>query len=152
MNNFFNKISFLFLLVFISSCMAQENLNLGYKVSEKTESNSKVLIPSGVVVDAVISHYNNCSFTIGMNENKTIVFVSTADPNFVIGGFRVNDDISKIFKNSKMNYIIGWGYYIQIDSDWYAGFDFNSKPTERSKIQWFFKYKFYQGNKKLFKE
>jgi len=141
--------SMMSLLVFFS-CSSQKSINLGYKMNENSQSTSKILIPSGALVDAVTSQYNNNSFTIGVNDNKTVVYISTIDPNFEIKGFKINDDISKIFESSKVHYTIGWGYYIKIDSDWYAGFDISSKPNKNSKIQWLFNYKFSEGSRNLF--
>ena len=34
------------------------------------------------------------------------------------------------------------GYYIEIESGWYAGFDSKTKPNEESRIECFFKYNF----------
>lgn len=151
MNQLINKIPFMLLLIFFS-CTAQENINLGSKMDKYLPSTSKILIPSGALVEAATYSYDKSLFTIGMNQDRVAVYVSTVDPNFEVNGFRINDELLKKFENSKVHYITGWGYYIQIDADWFAGFDVNLKPTEKSKIQWFFKYKFSEGNKNLFEE
>lgn len=149
MNKLLQKMSMMSLLVFFS-CSSQTSIKLGNKMNENSQSTSRILILSGALVNAVTSQHNSNSFTIGVNDNKTVVYISTIDPNFEIKGFKINDDISKIFESSKVHYIIGWGYYIKIDSDWYAGFDISSKPNKNSKIQWFFKYKFSEGSRNLF--
>ena len=46
------------------------------------------------------------------------------------------------YNNREIGYIPGWGYYIEIESGWYAGFDSKTKPNEESRILWFFKYNF----------
>lgn len=146
-----NRIFLILIQFCLFSCKAQKGINIGSKIEQNMKGNSKILIPSGALVNSVTYLYNNNSFTLGINDDNSLVYISTVDPNFKIEGFKINDDISKIYENSKVKYAIGWGYYIQIDSDWYAGFDINSKPTKLSKIQWFFKYRFIEGNKNLFK-
>lgn len=78
--------------------------------------------------------------------------MSTADPNFEVGGFRINDSLLKNFQASDIKLIIGWGYYKKIDSNWFAGFDVGATPNEHSKIKWFFQYKISDENKDPFKE
>lgn len=139
------------ILIFFS-CSAQKKINLGSKMEKKEQSSSKILIPSGALMNSFSSKYNNNTFIFGVNKDETVVYISTVDPLFEIEGFKINDDISKIFESSQVNYIVGWGYYLKINSEWFAGFDINTKPTKNTKIQWFFKYKFTEGNLKLFKE
>lgn len=151
MKKYLKKITMLFLFIFFS-CSAQKNLKLGSKMDENKQISSKILIPSGSLIDSFSAKYNNNTFIFGVNKDETVVFISTVDPVFEIEGFKINDDISKIFDGTQVNYIAGWGYYLKINSEWFAGFDFNTKPTKNTKIQWFFKYKFSEGNNKLFKE
>jgi hypothetical protein len=127
-----NRIFLILILFSLFSCKAQKGINIGSKIEQNMKSNSKILIPSGALVNSVSYLQNNSSFTLGVKDDNTVVYISTVDPNFEIEGFKINDDISKIYESSKVKYVIGWGYYIKINSDWYAAFDINSKPSINS--------------------
>ncbi len=74
--------------------------------------------------------------------NNIIIYIGTTDKNFTISNLKINDLLPESYFNREWGYSTGWGYYIEIESGWYAGFDFQTKPDEESRIQWFFKFNF----------
>lgn len=106
-----------------------------------TKSNEGVLIPSGALVNSFPLVENNIEYTVGVNNDK-IIYISTADKNFRINNLKINDLLPESYFNREWGYIPGWGYYMEIESGWYAGFDFQTKPDKESRIQWFFKFDF----------
>lgn len=133
-------------------CKGQEIICIGSRIEQNIAGTSKILIPSGALVNSIEYTHNNHIFTAGIRDDKSVIYISTVDPNFEIDGFKTNDEIFKIYESSQVECVLGWGYYIKIDSEWYAGFEINAKPTKFSKIKWLFKYTFINGNKNLFKK
>ena len=116
------------------------NLTLGSNF-KGTKANEGVLIPSGALVNSFPLVENNIEYTVGVNNDK-IIYISTADKNFRINNLKINDLLPESYFNREWGYIPGWGYYVEIESGWYAGFDFQTKPDKESRIQWFFKFDF----------
>ena len=54
----------------------------------------------------------------------------------------VNDRMPASMLNRDIGFRSGWGYYVEIVSGWYAGFDYGKRPTIDSRILFFFKYDF----------
>lgn len=133
------------------SCCPQNKFQLGAQINGDISSRNKIMIPSGALLDVKEIHYKNISYTLAISENKKIKYISTKDSKFSVEKLKINDDISKIFDETKIKYIPGWGYYMKVNSEWYAGLDFRMKPTKSSKIGWFFKYEFSEPNPNLFK-
>lgn len=146
-----NKIFITLIVACSISCSSAQDLKLGTNFTEKVNTKSKVLIPSGSLVNSQTFRYQGIEYTMGIDSSNKLVFVSTDDSMFSVEGFKINDGILKLYDETKIKYIAGWGYYIKINSEWYAGFDIGSRPNQNSKIQWFFKYKFSEGNQNLFK-
>lgn len=104
--------------------------------------NTFEFMPNGTLVPSVSIDNNNIEYTIGLSPNNRIIYIGTRDKKFTINGLKINSPLPKSYFDGIFGYIIGWGYYKKIDSGWYAGFDFQTKPNEESKIQWFFQFDF----------
>ena len=107
----------------------------------KKQFRTFVFIPYNTIVNSFPIVENNIKYTIGVENNK-IIYTSTTDKNFTIGDLKINDLLPKSYFDREWGYIPGWGYYMEIESGWYASFDFQTKPDKKSRIQWFFKFDF----------
>ena len=114
-------------------------LNSRYK--ETIPVDTHILIPTGSFADSHTVIENGIKYTVGVLDGR-IVYVGTIDESFTISGLRINDRLPESYNDREWGYRPGWGYFREIDSGWYAGFDFQTKPTEESQIGWFFKYGF----------
>ena len=144
MNRRIYNIKILLLLSVLFSCFSSRDyLKLNTKVN-KNEANKyeKIMIPSGAFVDSFQFIKNGVVYNLGISSNNKIVFISTADKNFFIGNLKIEDTLSEENLKNGFKYVFGWGYYLQIDNEWYVGFDYATMPNEKSKIKWFFKYDF----------
>jgi hypothetical protein len=151
------KSTFLTIILFcFYACSPKYDLILGSSyVHQNNVNQSKILIPSGSLYESDFIKHKGGSYNIAINKNEKIVYISTTDPRIYIDGLSIHNKLSDIYNNSgakknEVEYASGWGYYIKINSEWYAAFDYKSVPTGETKIGWFFKYKFGEGNKKLF--
>jgi hypothetical protein len=140
--NFKTTFSLLILLLLETSCSNQKRLQLGTKINENLNGKTKIFSPTGAILELKEIKYKNISYKLGISKNKEIQYISTIDTKFKIQGLKINDEISEYFNDAKMIHIRGWGYYIKINSEWYAAFNFRTKPIKTSKIEWFFKYDF----------
>ena len=84
----------------------------------------------------------NIVYTVGVSLNNKIIYIGTKDENFNICQLSINDQLPETYLYKEWGYIVGWGYYKEIKSGWYAGFDFQTKPNTESRIKWFFKFGF----------
>lgn len=134
----------LFILVFLSfltySCSKRVNLDIGSKLRFPINSEKYVLTPNGSLVFSIDTIKNGIAYTLGIDKGGNVIFVSTIDAKIKINGKMIGKSIGII--SSKIEYVKGWGYYVKLSNDWYAGFNYENKPTPNKKIQWFFKYKF----------
>lgn len=138
-----NKIIIVLLvsIMCLSSCSSKEYLTLESKFKGTKANNTFILIPNGAVINSFPIVENNIEFSVGVLNNK-IIDICTTDKNFTISNLKTNDQLPESYFNREWGYRPGWGYYIEIESGWYAGFDFQTKPDEKSRIQWFFKFDF----------
>ena len=148
-----NKTILLLLVSIIClSCSSMKDLTLGSKFRGTKASNGFIFIPNGSFINAFPVVMNNIEYKVGFL-NNTIIYIYTDDKNFTINNLKINDKLPEsynnrefvsipAYNNREIGYIPGWGYYIEIESGWYAGFDSKTKPNEESRIEWFFKYNF----------
>jgi len=145
-----NTIIFILTTVNLVSCQ-NSKIMLGSKISDYKNNTEKLMIPSGALIYSEKISLDNIAYTIGVNQNKIIVYVMTTSSNFKINELNLNSKLKDITSNlDELTYIPGWGYYIKTNSDWFVGFNFNNRPTLDSKINWFFKYNFPQRKKNIF--
>ena len=121
--------------------LGNSTLTLGSEFKGTEANNRFILIPNGAVISSFPVVANNIEYTIGVRNNK-IIYIDTKDENFRINDLRINDFLPESYFNREWGYIPGWGKYVEIESGWYAGFDFRIIPDEYSRIQWFFKFDF----------
>ncbi|NLL29245.1 MAG: hypothetical protein GX259_10665 [Bacteroidales bacterium] len=138
-----NKIILLLLvsIMCLSSCSSKKYLTLKSKFRVTEANNTFIFIPNGALINSFLIVENNIEYTVGVL-NNIIIYIGTTDKNFTIGNLKINDLLPESYFNREWGYSTGWGYYIEIESGWYAGFDFQTKPNEESRIQWFFKFNF----------
>ena len=149
-----NKTILLLLVSIIClSCSSMKDLTLGSKFRGTKASNGFIFIPNGSFINAFPVVMNNIEYKVGVL-NNTIIYIYTDDKNFTINNLKINDKLPEsyiinrefvsipAYNNRELGYIPGWGYYIEIESGWYAGFDSKTKPNEESRIECFFKYNF----------
>ena len=149
-----NKTILLLLVSIIClSCSSMKDLTLGSKFRGTKASNGFIFIPNGSFINAFPVVMNNIEYKVGVL-NNTIIYIYTDDKNFTINNLKINDKLPEsyiinrefvsipAYNNREIGYIPGWGYYIEIESGWYAGFDSKTKPNEESRIECFFKYNF----------
>tara|TARA_R110002050_G_scaffold121541_1_gene239889 strand:- start:66 stop:527 length:462 start_codon:yes stop_codon:yes gene_type:complete len=133
-------------LIFLLMINCKNNeIALGGKLNRVSENNSMILIPSGGFVKSENILIDNIEYVIGINSNLEVIYISTKDTTCKFGdsGIMVGSKLSDIdMGKDKLNYIPGWGYYIKINSIWYAGFDFDEVPNDDSRIGWLFQYEF----------
>ena len=132
----------IFLCALCLLCYSQQKtLTLGSPVENLEKSQSRVLIPNNDLVESHEIMMDGVNYTIGIRENK-IVYIGTSDEKFTVDNLRVGAPISENLLDRELGYTPGWGYYIKMDSGWYACFEFSKKPTEGTPIQFFFKFDF----------
>lgn len=138
-----NKIILLLLvsIMCLSSCSSKKYLTLKSKFRVTEANNTFIFIPNGALINSFLIVENNIEYTVGVL-NNIIIYIGTTDKNFTISNLKINDLLPESYFNREWGYSTGWGYYIEIESGWYAGFDFQTKPDEESRIQWFFKFNF----------
>ncbi len=123
-------------------CYSQQNtLALGSLVENLEKSQSRVLLPNNDLVESHDIMMDGVNYTIGFRDCK-IVYVGTSDEKFTVDNLRVGAPLSRDLLDRELGYTPGWGYYIKMDSGWYAGFDFSKIPKAGTPIQFFFKFDF----------
>ncbi|BEH00164.1 hypothetical protein [Bacteroides sedimenti] len=137
-----NKIILLSLVSIMSlSCSSKKYLTLNSIVKETKANNTFFFVPNGALIKSFPIIEKNIEYTVGVLNNKAI-YIGTTDKNFTISGLKINDKLPESYFVGEWGYRAGWGYYIEIESGWYAGFDFKTKPNRDSRVQWFFKFDF----------
>lgn len=132
--HFVNKLlTVTFILSILFSCSS-----VIYPKSKKT-NNNWLLLPNGAMVKSVAFVENKIEYKAGI-ENGKIIFLSTVDENFYIGGLKVDDRLPESFRTKEFQHVPGWGYFIEIESGWNALFDYKTAPGEESHILAFFQY------------
>jgi len=81
-------------------------------------------------------------YNLGLDNAKKILYIQSSDPNFTVEGLKTGDPVGSFYKQDKINLIRGWGYFVPINSKWYAAMDFKEEPTQDSPILFFFQYDF----------
>lgn len=129
------------LLLLLSDCSSKKDLISNTPANETKVRNTFVFIPNGLSVNSYSVIEKNIEYTVGVLKNK-IIYIGTTDKNFTISGLKIGDKLPETYFSKEWGYRPGWGYYIEIESGWFAGFDFQTEPNYESRIQWFFKYDF----------
>jgi hypothetical protein len=134
------------LLLFVSimclSCVSKKYLTLNSTIKETKADSTFIFVPNGALIKSFSIIKKNIKYIIGISFNNRLIYIGTTNENFIINGLKINDQLPECYFDKEWGYSAGWGYYIEIESGWYAGFDFQTKPNEESRIQWFFKFDF----------
>ena len=134
------------LLLMVFSCSTINYLDLNSKIKEEGHSVSRIFIPSGALVNSFDYVDNGIKYNIGISSQGKIIYISTTDEKFDIDGIKINSKLPEEYWYRKLEHISGWGYYLKIDSEWFAGFDFQTRPNEESEVEWIFKYDFNEAS------
>lgn len=138
MNKRFLISCFVFMFV---SCSSMNHLPL-ISTQRKTRAESTyIFLPSGAIVESFQVVENQIEYSVGIS-NGRIVYIATDDNNFTINGLKINDRLPQSYLKREWGFRPGWGYYIEIESGWYACLDFSKHPDEESRIQFFFQFDF----------
>jgi hypothetical protein len=111
----------------------------------------KVLEASSKFRDFVTVEIGGIQYDIAYDDENTITFIATSDPNFITNeGYSVNKTTLAEIKNADANYETGyepgWAYFAKLGDNWKAGFEegsYGGEPDEDSKIIFFFKRQLY---------
>lgn len=125
------------------SCSTKNNLELNSMiVNEGKADTTFILIPNGALIKSYNIIEKNIEYTLGISSDDKIIYILTTDIKFIINDLRINSTLPESFFDKDWGYRPGWGYFTELESGWFAGFDFQTKPNKESKIQWFFKFDF----------
>jgi len=108
-----------------------------------------ILAPYSTIVPVYETVISDMHHMIAVDDYPGSLYVVCKDPNFKIDGNPVIDRSLSSFKNKdEVKLIGGWGHYLMIDDNWYAGFDFKDLNDD-SKVLWVFQYDMGKDQKKL---
>lgn len=124
------------ILSFSSQGQVIPKLGTLWNKSEHTET--KLYVPKYGLINSVAIEVDDIKFSLGLDSTNKIVFISTADKNFEIGGVKFIGGKIKSF-SKKINLINGWANYISLDAGWFAATDFK-ELHDQSKITFLFQY------------
>jgi hypothetical protein len=132
----------LFFIIIFLSCTSNEKLTLNSIFNQQKNNNTYIYVPNGSLIKSFSIIKNHIEYKIGISSNNRIIYICTTDEKFSIKGLKINDILPDSFFKNQFGYRLGWGYFIEIDSGWYAGFNYQTKPNIESKIEWFFQFDF----------
>lgn len=124
----------------VNNCSAQEIPKIGQAWTGSTEGELYVPSPYGFE-DMIHFDVGKIKFSGAVHKEK-IIFISTRDTAFLINGKKyIGQPLSSLENRQDVEKVPGWGHYVKIDNEWYAGFDFKS-VNPQSKVLFLFKYEF----------
>jgi|GEM_PF-2028761 len=144
----------LILIVLLVSCKSS-CLNLGNEININSEK--KIFLPTLNFSKYEKVKIKSVEYIIATNDLNKIIYISSKDEKFKTSNLNINSFLKDIpnYKDS-LKFDSSWGvHYIEINKDWYAGFNGKEKPSKDSNIEWFFKYNFpnkYEVPESLFKK
>lgn len=128
----------IYVMVLSFSTQGQVMPKLGTIWNKSEHTETKLYVPHYGIINSVVIEVDDIKFTLGLDNNSIIVFISTADKSFKIG--KTNFVGKKIRSFSKeINLINGWANYISLDAGWFAASDFK-ELNDQSKITFLFQY------------
>jgi len=107
-----------------------DSLKLGMKLSDiglkynETERMA-MIISHGTMVNGYKYKYNKVDYTIGVDPQSSIVFISTEDSDFMIDSIKyLKIKFSKLKEKQKSSLIYEYpfAHYVPINNDWYLAF------------------------------
>ena len=152
------KLLTLSLLLLLTACSqtkpsAQKDvisLKLNQKIPKSAiiQKNQSYLTTSGAMEQMYVFKENNNTFELMTNKKNCITFIKSTDNIFSSPyGIKEGDTLAKVKKVSKEepDYMLGWGYYVPLSHNWFAGFGndksilVNGKVSLDSKVKLLFK-------------
>lgn len=125
----------------------QEKLSLNSIFRGSMDDSFLVLDPSGSLIPGKKIIEDDIEYTIGLNDNKKIIYIATNDSKFTTEGLKVGDKLPEKYSDKEWVYFPGIVSYKPLDSGWCAGFDMREKPNEEICIQYFFQFSSYKDRK-----
>ena len=132
----------LILMIYVTvlsfSTQGQVMPKLGTIWNKGGHTETKLYVPKYGLINSVEIEVDDVKFSLGLDNNNTIVFISTADKSFKIGNAKFVGKKIKSF-SKEINLINGWANYISLDAGWFAASDFKVL-NDQSKITFLFQY------------
>ena len=127
----------------MTSCTLSE-FQSNQKISKLQESDIKILVPNGSLVNSIETSKNNINYLLGYNSNFEIEYIMPIDNKFSINGLNNKSTLNEILKNNNTEIIKipGWLPVVNIKNDWYAAFDDLCEHNVEDTVKFFFKYNF----------
>lgn len=104
---------------------------------------SGILIPYNRLVEREVIYADSCEISVVYSTDNSIEYMSCNDPTFCIEGVKPGSKIPDKLKGKDLEYLRGWGYFVNITGNWYAGFDINKEPTDTSAVLYLFWFNFH---------
>jgi hypothetical protein len=125
----------------MTSCLGQKVPQIGDVWAGKVSSDKIYLFPPFGFQNKIVFEVNKKKFTGAVKDgSKEIIFLSTTDPDFVVNKKKyIGLPLSSFSNKNDITIIMGWGGYIKVTRDWYAGFD-DRKLSDSSKVRFLFKF------------
>lgn len=119
------------------------NIIIHKKQNSSSHSNGYgILIPYDRLVKRDVIYVDSCEINVVHSEDNSIEYISCNDSSFCVEGIRPGAKFPDKLKGKELEYLRGWGYYVNITGNWYAGFDYNIEPTDTSKVLFVFWFNF----------
>ena len=99
-----------------------------------TSNNRNILINSSQISPSTTVYVKGIVFKIAWDRDSKINFISTTDSTFYTNeNIRINMPLKEIenIQNVEITKMPGWGYYISLESGWFAGFCVDKTCTGR---------------------
>ena len=115
---------------------------------KQTSNNRMQLINSSQFSPSTTVYCQGSLFNIAWDNNGKVNYMMTTDTNFVTdNNVKVNVTLKEVkrIQDVEIFSMPGWGYYIRLNSDWFAAFCIDSTCTGRDiedndKINWIYKW------------
>lgn len=141
--SWFTRIVLLFMfLTMTESSFSQELPKIG-QVWTGSKAEGGIFLPPPVgLTDKIVFSVNEVEFRGGVSKENKIVAISTTDSHFKINGKAyIGTRLGEFINKDEVKLVSGWGHYLPIDEEWFAGFDYKT-VSDSSKVLFVFKYKF----------
>ena len=131
--------------IYAVACFTQPEIGQSIEKYKRIYSDSSIylLTSANQLEKALLIEVDSIKYSVTLNENMTIKYISTSDENFEtkehlrVGYkyFQINPGkiVSKTYDSK------GWGKFLKLQSGWYAVFGFEQPINSNSSIQFFFK-------------
>lgn len=118
---------------------AQQLVNIGDKWHGEINTKQKILLmPPLDLQNKIDFQYKDMPFT-GAVLGDNVIYISTSAPGFEISGSKfIGQKLSSFANKKNISIVQGWGAYLPIDKEWYAGFDYRN-VCDSSKVLFVFK-------------